>query len=186
MAAVVAMAVVLAGALGAGSYLIFKPKAEIQVKAAEQPTAAAVQPNTPSDTVTPAPAPKDDPAPASIPGVADTKADTASKEASAADSPKESVPPPAAAIAKQVSNKARQNAGESRKQTDGNPSPGLAAAINASLDEGSQCMNRKKYDCAIGNANTVLRLDPANAPALDMKHKAKEAQERALSQIEIQ
>ena len=62
----------------------------------------------------------------------------------------------------------------------------MAGAIAASLDEGMQCMNQKKFDCAITNANAVLRLAPANRQAQDMKRRAKEAQERAMSQIRIE
>ena len=62
----------------------------------------------------------------------------------------------------------------------------MAGAIAASLDEGMQCMNQKKFDCAIANANTVLRLSPGNRQAQDMKRRAKEAQERAMSQIRIE
>ena len=62
----------------------------------------------------------------------------------------------------------------------------LQTAIDASLEEGQKCMSRKKFDCAISSANTILRLDSGNAQALEMKRKAKEAQDRALSQIEIQ
>lgn len=62
----------------------------------------------------------------------------------------------------------------------------MASAITASLDEGMQCMNQKKFDCAITNANAVLRLAPGNRQAQDMKRRAKEAQERAMSQIRIE
>ena len=71
------------------------------------------------------------------------------------------------------------------------PAPGrdegvMTGAINASLDEGMQCMNQKKFDCAIANANTVLRLAPGNRQAQDMRRRAKEAQDRAMSQIKIE
>jgi hypothetical protein len=65
-------------------------------------------------------------------------------------------------------------------------SNGMQVAIDATLDEGENCMTRKKYDCAISSANTVLRLDANNTRGLDMKRKAKEAQDKAMSQIDIQ
>ena len=62
----------------------------------------------------------------------------------------------------------------------------MAGAIAASLDEGMQCMSQKKFDCAVANANAVLRLAPGNRQAQDMKRRAREAQERAMSQIKIE
>lgn len=62
----------------------------------------------------------------------------------------------------------------------------IDSAISAALDEGAQCMNQKKFDCAIANANTVLRFAPGNRSAQDMKRRAKEAQDNALSSIQIQ
>ena len=62
----------------------------------------------------------------------------------------------------------------------------MQAAIDGTLEEGEKCMARKKYDCAISNANTVMRLDPGNPRGAEMKRKAKDAQDRALSEINIQ
>jgi hypothetical protein len=62
----------------------------------------------------------------------------------------------------------------------------MSAAITGALDDGAKCMSQKKFDCAIASANTVLRLAPGNRSAQDMKRRAREAQDRALSQIEIQ
>jgi hypothetical protein len=80
-------------------------------------------------------------------------------------------------------NKPKHSANEAMSAQEKNR---LQAAIDASLEEGEQCMSRKKFDCAISSANTILRLDSSNTRALDMKRKAKEAQDRALSQIDIQ
>jgi hypothetical protein len=63
---------------------------------------------------------------------------------------------------------------------------GLDQVINDSLAEATQCMNRKQFDCVIANTSTVLRMAPDNRRAQDMKRQAKQAQERALSQIQIQ
>jgi hypothetical protein len=62
----------------------------------------------------------------------------------------------------------------------------MQAAIDGTLEEGEKCMARKKYDCAISNANTVMRLDPGNPRGAEMKRRAKDAQDRALSEINIQ
>ncbi|WP_218069322.1 hypothetical protein, partial [Janthinobacterium sp. HH107] len=63
---------------------------------------------------------------------------------------------------------------------------GLESVITDSLSEASHCMSQRKYDCAIANANAVLRMDTGNRHALDIKRKAKEAQDKALSQIQIE
>lgn len=63
---------------------------------------------------------------------------------------------------------------------------GLESVITESLSEASHCMSQRKYDCAIANANAVLRMDTGNRHALDIKRKAKEAQDKALSQIQIE
>ncbi|WP_156894988.1 hypothetical protein [Janthinobacterium sp. 1_2014MBL_MicDiv] len=63
---------------------------------------------------------------------------------------------------------------------------GLEGVITDSLSEASHCMSQRKYDCAIANANAVLRMDTGNRYALDIKRKAKEAQDKALSQIQIE
>lgn len=62
----------------------------------------------------------------------------------------------------------------------------MDAAVAAALNEGAQCMSQKKFDCAIANANTVLRFSPGNRQAEEMKQRARQAQERALSSIQIQ
>lgn len=67
-----------------------------------------------------------------------------------------------------------------------NKSAGLESVITDSLSEASHCMSQRKYDCAIANANAVLRMDTGNRHALDIKRKAKEAQDKALSQIQIE
>ena len=63
---------------------------------------------------------------------------------------------------------------------------GLESVITDSLSEASHCMSQRKYDCAIANANAVLRMDTGNRYALDIKRKAKDAQDKALSQIQIE
>ena len=67
-----------------------------------------------------------------------------------------------------------------------NKADGLESVITESLSEASHCMSQRKYDCAIANANAVLRMDKGNRYALDIKRKAKDAQDKALSQIQIE
>ena len=62
----------------------------------------------------------------------------------------------------------------------------MDGAVAAALDDGAECFNKKKFDCAIANANTVLRFSPGNRQAQDMKRRAKDAQDKALSSIQIQ
>jgi outer membrane biosynthesis protein TonB len=160
-------------------------KADNQANASDQPVTATAETEAPTAPAVPeAAAPVADSAPESAPAPAATAPVAA--PATTPDVPVTATNEPVTAPVKEVSNKSKQNSSASRNEADSNQSAGLTAAINASLEEGVQCMNRKKFDCAIGNANTVLRLDPGNARARDMKRKAKEAQDRALSQIEIE
>ncbi|WP_216354574.1 hypothetical protein, partial [Janthinobacterium sp. GW460P] len=111
----------------------------------------------------PAPAPVAAPAPEPVPA----PAPAVEKPAPVAEKPAKPVkvtPPPAPV-----------------KQTSG-----LESVITDSLSEASHCMSQRKYDCAIANANAVLRMDTGNRYALDIKRKAKEAQDKALSQIQIE
>lgn len=62
----------------------------------------------------------------------------------------------------------------------------IDGAVAAALDDGAECFNKKRFDCAIANANTVLRFAPGNRQAQDMKRRAKDAQDKALSSIQIQ
>ncbi|SDR55247.1 hypothetical protein SAMN05443245_7638 [Paraburkholderia fungorum] len=68
----------------------------------------------------------------------------------------------------------------------GAQSPTIRAAIDGSLADGTRCFEDKKYDCAISNANAVLRLDPHNSQALSLRRRAKSAQDNALNSLSIQ
>ncbi|PIG28267.1 hypothetical protein CLU93_2543 [Janthinobacterium sp. 35] len=118
----------------------------------------AVTPAVPAPTPTPAPAPVASPAPAPEPAPA--PAPVVEKPAKPV-----KVTPPAAPV---------------------NKAAGLESVITESLSEASHCMSQRKYDCAIANANAVLRMDKGNRYALDIKRKAKDAQDKALSQIQIE
>lgn len=175
-------AVVLLGGAGAYYFLSGKPAAvapEPVVPALADPAPAAEQPLAISDPAldgataaepavapaAPAPAPVAAPAPEPVPAPAPAPA--VEKPAPVAEKPAKPVkvtPPPAPV-----------------KQTSG-----LESVITDSLSEASHCMSQRKYDCAIANANAVLRMDTGNRHALDIKRKAKEAQDKALSQIQIE
>lgn len=62
----------------------------------------------------------------------------------------------------------------------------IRAAIEGSLADGGGCFSNKKFDCAISNADAVLRLDPRNAQALALRRRAKAAQDAALNSLSIQ
>lgn len=170
-------AVVLLGGAGAYFFMSSKPAAPAPeavpvLPAQAEPAPAAEQPLAISDPVldgataaepaaTPAAAPAEPaPAPAVAPAPAPAPAPIVEKPAKPV-----KVTPPAAPASK---------------------SSGLESVITDSLSEASHCMSQRKYDCAIANANAVLRMDTGNRYALDIKRKAKEAQDKALSQIQIE
>ena len=70
------------------------------------------------------------------------------------------------------------------------PAPGasnqLAAIAAAAIDDGEKCLRAKQYDCAIANANSALRVEPASARAKRLKGDAEDEQRRALSSIKIE
>jgi len=59
------------------------------------------------------------------------------------------------------------------------------AAMAAMLSDANGCMAAKRYECAITNAKSVLRLDPTNADAAQLEQRATAAQNQALQSISI-
>lgn len=59
------------------------------------------------------------------------------------------------------------------------------AAIAAMLSDANGCMASKRYECAITNAKSVLRLDPTNVDAAQLEQRATAAQNQALQSISI-
>lgn len=59
------------------------------------------------------------------------------------------------------------------------------AAIADMLSDANACMASKRYECAITNAKSVLRLDPGNADATRLQQRATAAQNQALQSISI-
>ena len=66
------------------------------------------------------------------------------------------------------------------------PTPDLGAAVASILTQGKSCMDDQKYDCAIASAKNALKLAPDNAAALALLKQARDAQQQALSNIQIQ
>ncbi len=168
MVAIAGGAAVLAVALGVGGYFFFNKPHETAVDTQEKVVAISPAVPTPVPELVPAATPVSPAAPVDAPSTGQNTSPPA-PSGPVAMAPPVTAPPAAA-----------------RQESPGNQAGALTVAINASLDEGNRCMARKKYDCAIASASTVLRLDPHNARALDMERKAKAAQNKALSQIEIQ
>jgi len=73
---------------------------------------------------------------------------------------------------------------ELKASTISNPVP-LPAQLDA-LKEGQQCLQRKRYDCAIASANVVLRFEPGNAQAQELRRKARDEQKKAIAGIKIE
>lgn len=168
-------------ALGTGGYFLMKEKSSpdaneaAQIKTTIQ--SAAASPTSPPPPLAVAPKSKESPQPnqnQSVPSVAPAPPPTSTEKPAA-------LPPAEHPITKTPVNKHKQAERETAP-TQANP---LQAAIDAGMEEGEECMARKKFDCAISSSNTILRLDSRNARALEMKRKATEAQDRALSQIDI-
>lgn len=174
-------AVVLLGGAGAYYFLSGKPAAPASepapaLPALEDPAPAAEQPLAISDPAL------DGPATADFAATPAAAADEPASVPAAAPAP---VPAPAPAPAPVVEKPAKP------VKVTPPPAPvkqttGLESVITESLSEASHCMSQRKYDCAIANANAVLRMDTGNRYALDIKRKAKEAQDKALSQIQIE
>ncbi|QYG05373.1 zinc ribbon domain-containing protein [Janthinobacterium sp. PAMC25594] len=175
--------VVLLGGAGAYYFLSGKPPVAAPESAPSSPgqedaASAAEQPLAISDPV--------------LDGAA--TADFAATPAAAADEPApvpEAVPVPAPEPAPEpapapVAEKPAKPVKVTPPAAPVNKAAGLESVITESLSEASHCMSQRKYDCAIANANAVLRMDKGNRYALDIKRKAKDAQDKALSQIQIE
>ena len=58
--------------------------------------------------------------------------------------------------------------------------------VTEMLNDAESCMARKKYDCALANAKSALRLDPNNGQARALMQRAEVSQKQALESITIQ
>lgn len=70
-------------------------------------------------------------------------------------------------------------------QTQAAAANGNKTAITEMLNDANDCMASKRYECAITNARSVLRLNPANAEAVQLEKRANAAQSQALQSISI-
>lgn len=73
-------------------------------------------------------------------------------------------------------------------RTDKKREPSTSAiekVINASLIEGKVCLSNKNFECAIAKAETVLQLEPDNAPARALLKDANIAQQKAWEASEL-
>ncbi|HEV3430646.1 MAG TPA: hypothetical protein VG320_22430 [Paraburkholderia sp.] len=93
-------------------------------------------------------------------------------------------PPEPAAPAARVHEKPKKSAAPA--DANGGENATIRAAIAGSLSDGNSCFSNKKFDCAISNAEAVLRLDPRNAQALSLRKRAKVAQQSALNSMSIE
>jgi hypothetical protein len=66
------------------------------------------------------------------------------------------------------------------------PASNVASLVAAFMQDGEKCFQAKQYDCAIAKANEALKVDPASAPARQLKTAAAQEQQRALKQIKIE
>jgi hypothetical protein len=142
------------------------------VQGAPQPDTTAgaqapvqTQPATQAPTVATAPAPEPAPQATTQPPAQEAAAQPAVAAQRAHEKPKKSVSP---------------------AEANGGANATIRAAIAGSLADGNSCFSNKKFDCAISNAEAVLRLDPHNEQALSMRKRAKAAQQNALNSMSIE
>ncbi|WP_159835351.1 hypothetical protein [Burkholderia sp. 8Y] len=101
-----------------------------------------------------------------------------------APAPAQTAAPEPAAPAPHVREKPKKSAPSA--ETSGGENATIRAAIAGNLSDGTSCFSNKKFDCAISNADAVLRLDPHNAQALSLRKRAKAAQQSALNNMSIE
>lgn len=174
------MAVVV---MGMGAYLLYKQRPVTVPVATSAPATSAVPSSSPALPMPKVEAQEADPKPAapSTTEVAKENSMPGTMPVQPVSKKPETKTAPVAAKSPVV---AKSNGARPAEQS--TPDTTMQSAIDGSLAEGARCMQAKRYDCAIANANAVLRLSPSHASALDMKRLAKEAQDKALSQIDIQ
>lgn len=190
---IVMIVALLLAALGTGAYYLMQSKdsasSNITLSAAAQPASANESPT--ESKAAPAPVPSIEAQPKSETALGiDPKSETVIRDLPVAPEPKaaQHVEPIA-----QTPTAAEPAPKPAKSKPTPPPKPaadGADSALNRIIDDtlaaATQCMNRKKYDCAIANADTVLRMAPANQRANSLKRQAKAAQDKALSDIQIE
>lgn len=59
------------------------------------------------------------------------------------------------------------------------------SVVSDILDDGETCMAAKKFDCAITNARSALRIEPGSSRAQGLKQRAESEQQKTLESISI-
>ncbi|MEY4591878.1 MAG: hypothetical protein RIR18_773 [Pseudomonadota bacterium] len=60
-----------------------------------------------------------------------------------------------------------------------------SAIVDGMVKDGAECLAAKRFDCAITQAKSALRVDPASSTAKSLLQKAKAGQQAAMDSIEI-
>lgn len=94
--------------------------------------------------------------------------------------------PEPAAPTPHVREKPKKSAAPADANANSGENATIRAAIAGNLADGNGCFSNKKFDCAISNADAVLRLDPHNAQALSLRKRARAAQQNALNSMSIE
>ncbi|WP_103704894.1 hypothetical protein [Paraburkholderia eburnea] len=100
--------------------------------------------------------------------------------------PAQNAVPEPAAPAPHVREKPKKSAAPADANANSSENATIRAAIAGNLADGNGCFSNKKFDCAISNADAVLRLDPHNAQALSLRKRARAAQQSALNSMSIE
>lgn len=66
-----------------------------------------------------------------------------------------------------------------------NAKPFSNSVVTDMLDDADACIASKKFDCAITNARSALRIEPGNTRAQSVRQRAEAEQQRALQSISI-
>lgn len=119
---------------------------------------------------------------------AQTQPQTAPQAQTQPPAPAQSTVPEPAAPTPHVREKPKKSAAPADANANSNSSENatIRAAIAGNLADGNGCFSNKKFDCAISNADAVLRLDPHNAQALSLRKRARAAQQSALNSMSIE
>ncbi len=117
---------------------------------------------------------------------AQTQPQTAPQAQTQPPAPAQSTAPEPAAPTPHVREKPKKSAAPADANANSSENATIRAAIAGNLADGNGCFSNKKFDCAISNADAVLRLDPHNAQALSLRKRARAAQQNALNSMSIE
>lgn len=117
---------------------------------------------------------------------AQTQPQTAPQAQTQPPAPAQNAMPEPAAPTPHVREKPKKSAAPADANANSGENATIRAAIAGNLADGNGCFSNKKFDCAISNADAVLRLDPHNAQALSLRKRARAAQQNALNSMSIE